>query len=118
MSTFNSNTQEQQPQDYLPLERALSWQDIRDAPSLSSRRSSVAVEEEEVRYRYVDCSNRKYRKPPLHFSLSITRIDGDTQKKTSHPGSIIEGIVTVKLESPLAAQYLKVIFKAAGMKKN
>lgn len=113
MATTNAQQPQQQLLEYQPLERVLSWQDIRDAPSLSSRRSSVALEEEE-QYRYVDCSSRKYRKPPIHFSISVTRIDGDTTKKTCHPGSIFEGNIRIKLESPLAAQYLKVVFKAAG----
>jgi hypothetical protein len=106
----------EQSQEYSPLERALSWQDVRDAPSLSSRRSSTTNDnnDDAANYRYVDWSNRKYRKPPVHFSASVVRIDGDTSKKTCHPGSIFEGIIHIKLDAPLAAQYLKLVFKAAG----
>jgi hypothetical protein len=109
--------QQQQLDDYSPLERALSWQDVRDAPSLSSRRSSSAEDigdDSNSNYRYVDSSNRKYRKPPLCFSITLTCIDGDSRKKTCHPGSIFEGTVNLKLESPLAAQHLNLVFKGAG----
>jgi hypothetical protein len=108
----------QQLDGYPSLERSLSWQDVRDAPSLSSQRSSSGEDtsdDSSSNYRYVDSSNRKYRKPPLCFSIVLTHIDGDSRKKTCHPGSIFEGTVHLKLESPLAAQYLKVIFKGAGI---
>ena len=98
--------------EYSPLERALSWQDARDAPSLSSRRSSTA--EQTDGYRYVDSSNRQYRNPPVNFSATLLRIDGEMNRKTCHPGSIIEGVVKIKLDSPLAAQCLKLIFKGTG----
>lgn len=99
-------------QEFIPLERALSWQDVRDSPALSSRRSSTT--EDNNGYRYVDCSNRKYRKPPLQFSISVICIDGDTNKTTCHPGSIFEGMVQIKLDSPLAVEHLKLVFKASG----
>ncbi|KAI7892095.1 uncharacterized protein EV154DRAFT_562741 [Mucor mucedo] len=93
------------------LERTLSWQDVRDTPSLSTRRSSTVDHVDG--YRYVDCSNRKYRKPPLQFSISITSIDGNTNKTTCHPGSIFEGMVHMKLDTPLAAEHLRLVFKAS-----
>lgn len=101
-------------QDLL-LERTLSWQDVRDTPSLSTRRSSTVDHVDG--YRYVDCSNRKYRKPPLHFSISITSIDGDIHKTTCHPGSIFEGVVKMRLDTPLAAEHLRLVFKGSGKRK-
>ncbi|CEG69149.1 hypothetical protein RMATCC62417_05274 [Rhizopus microsporus] len=92
--------------DY-PLERTISWQDIRDAPLLSSRHS-----QSDQGYIYVDSNNRKYRKPPVHFSVNITSIDGDPHKKTCQPGSTVSGYVQLNLDSPLAAQYLKLLFRA------
>jgi hypothetical protein len=97
--------------DY-PLERTISWQDIRDAPLLSSRHS-----QNDQGYIYVDSNNRKYRKPPVHFSVNITSIDGDPHKKTCQPGSTVSGYVQLNLDSPLAAQYLKLLFRATGKKK-
>jgi hypothetical protein len=99
-------------QEYSPLERALSWQDIRDAPSLSGRR--LSTEEQGDGYRYVDCSNRRYRNPPVNFFIKLKSIDGNVQQKTCHPGSVFEGTVNIKLDAPLAAQYLKLVFKGAG----
>ncbi|KAI8065398.1 uncharacterized protein B0P05DRAFT_580936 [Gilbertella persicaria] len=84
------------------MERTLSWQDVRDAPSLSNHN-----------YRFVEISNRKYRKPPIWFSVKVNRIDGNSQQTTCHPGSIFEGTVNIKLETPIAAQYLKLVFKGA-----
>lgn len=96
--------------EYSYLERSLSWQDARDAPSLSERRST----EEQDGYRYVDCSNRKYRNPPVHFSITLKNVDGNTRKTTCHPGSIFEGTVNIKLDSPLAARCLKLTFRGSG----
>lgn len=112
---YNSCMSTSTYQDPSPLERTLSWQDVRDTPRLSTRRSSTT--QDDNGYRYVDCSNRKYRKPPLQFSISISCIDGDTKKTTCHPGSIFEGIVHMKLDTPLAAEHLKLVFKASGKKK-
>ncbi|RCI07294.1 hypothetical protein CU098_014015 [Rhizopus stolonifer] len=87
-----------------PLERPLSWQDTRDVFPLSSRQLQG--------YTYVDSSNRKYRKPPVHFSANITSIDGDCSKTTCYPGSTFAGYVQLNVEYPLAAQYLKLLFRA------
>ncbi|GAA5796506.1 hypothetical protein EDC94DRAFT_695904 [Helicostylum pulchrum] len=98
-------------EDLLQLDRPLSWQDVRDVPYLSTRRPSIV--EGENGYRYVDCTNRKYRKPPIQFSISVLRIDGNTAQTTCRPGSIFEGVVRIKLATPLAAEQLKLVFKAA-----
>lgn len=95
--------------EYSYLERSLSWQDARDAPSLSERRST----EEQDGYRYVDCSNRKYRNPPVHFSITLKSIDGTTQRTTCHPGSVFEGTINIKLDQPLAARCLKLTFRGS-----
>jgi hypothetical protein len=68
----------------------------------------------ERQYRYVPACDRSYRKPPLHFSIEITRCDGNPHLKTLHPGSIFEGFVSISVESALAAQHIKLIFRAAG----
>ncbi|KAK4512975.1 uncharacterized protein ATC70_003686 [Mucor velutinosus] len=107
-----TTTPEQQQQYIMSLERTSSWHDILDTPAfdLEEGRSSSSDDDN---YRYVDPANRKFRKPPVQFSISILRIDGDTQKKTCHPGSIFEGVVKLKLDTPLAAQHLKLVFKGA-----
>lgn len=101
-------------QHIMSLERTSSWHDILNTPAfdLEERRSSSSSDDDS--YRYVDPANRKFRKPPVQFSISILRIDGDTQKKTCHPGSVFEGVVKLKLDTPLAAQHLKLVFKGAG----
>ncbi|KAI8385735.1 hypothetical protein BD560DRAFT_322149 [Blakeslea trispora] len=86
--------------DYLQAEQRFSWQDETE-PTLPSD------------YRFVQTSDRKYRKPPVHFSVRLEHIDGDHHKSMCHPGSIIEGTVNIKLDAPLAAQYLKLVFKGA-----
>ena len=91
--------------DYLQTEQRLSWQDEIE-PTFSSD------------YQFAKISDRKYRKPPVHFSVQLEHIDGDHQKSVCHPGSIFEGRVNIKLEAPLAAQYLKLVFKGAGKHSN
>ncbi|KAI8337391.1 hypothetical protein EDC96DRAFT_450310 [Choanephora cucurbitarum] len=86
--------------DYLQTEQRLSWQDEMEPNSSSD-------------YQFAKISDRKYRKPPVHFSVQLEHIDGDHQKSVCHPGSIFEGRVNIKLEAPLAAQYLKLVFKGA-----
>lgn len=109
--------QQQQQQQYIhqmPLERTSSWHDLLNTPALELEEGRSSSSSDDDNYRYVDPANRKFRKPPIHFSISILRIDGDTQKKTCHPGSIFEGVVKLKLDTPLAAQHLKLVFKGAG----
>ncbi|KAL7311841.1 hypothetical protein PS15m_009557 [Mucor circinelloides] len=112
MPSMPTTLEQQQQQHIMSLERTSSWHDILSTPAfdLEEGRSSSSDDDN---YRFVDPANRKFRKPPVHFSISILRIDGDTQKKTCHPGSIFEGVVKLKLDTPLAAQHLKLVFKGA-----
>jgi hypothetical protein len=85
----------------------LTLQELHNNPVLSAQGP-------ERQYRYVPASDRTYRKPPLHFSIEITRCDGNPHLKTLHPGSIFEGFISISVESALAAQHIKLIFRAAG----
>jgi hypothetical protein len=86
-----------------------SWEDFFDTPH-----SITHYQAQEEQYQFVDQSLRKYRKPPVHFSIAIKCIDGDTHKATCYPGSTIEGVVKIKLDTPLAAHHLKLVFKGSG----
>ncbi|KAG1049191.1 hypothetical protein G6F43_008465 [Rhizopus delemar] len=86
------------------------WEDVTESlPQLSSRDQG---------YIFVDSLNRKYKRPPVHFSVNVTSIDGDYNKTTCHPGSTFTGHIQLNIEYPLAAQCLKFIFRATGIKKN
>ncbi|KAI9244308.1 hypothetical protein BY458DRAFT_529776 [Sporodiniella umbellata] len=88
-----------------PLERAYEMHGYEGA-------SYLALTRQPEDPTFVDSTDRKYKKPPAHFSTHITNIDGDCVKKTCHPGSTFSGYVQLNVEFPLAAQYLKLLFKA------
>jgi hypothetical protein len=96
-------TNSQYDEVYPEVQHMLNWQN-----------AFPAIQPEETTYRYVKCTNRHYQKAPTHFSISLTSCDNNPLSDTCHPGSIIEGFVHLSLESPLAAQYIKLVFKAAG----
>jgi hypothetical protein len=96
-------TNSQYDEVYPEVQHMLSWQN-----------AFPAIQPEETTYRYVKCTNRHYQKAPTHFSINLTSCDNNPLSDTCHPGSIIEGFVHLSLESPLAAQYIKLVFKAAG----
>ncbi|KAI8636720.1 hypothetical protein BD408DRAFT_425678 [Parasitella parasitica] len=96
----------------MTTETISSLHDLLTTPALDLEQGRL-FSPDHADYRYVDSGNRKFRNPPNNFSISILRIDGDTQKKTCHPGSIFEGVVKLKLDAPLAAQHLKLVFKGA-----
>lgn len=96
------------------VEQEASLQDVREVPYSGTTRRRSSIVEGLDGYRYVDYDNRKYRKPPTQFHVTITRIDGNSRQTSCRPGSIFEGNVYIKLATPLAAEQLKLVFKAAG----
>ncbi|KAL0137300.1 hypothetical protein V8B55DRAFT_1527171 [Mucor lusitanicus] len=94
MPITTTTLEQQQQQHIMALERTSSWHDILNTPAFDLEEGRFSSDDDN--YRYVDPANRKFRKPP-----------------TCHPGSIFEGVVKLKLDTPLAAQHLKLVFKGA-----
>ncbi|CAO3688920.1 unnamed protein product [Rhizopus stolonifer] len=77
-------------------------------PSLLSSRSPSSERD----YMFVDSSNIKYKKPPVHFSVIVTSIDDDYNKTICHPGSTFTGYIQLNIDYPLAAQCIQLLFRA------
>lgn len=95
-----------------------SWDDYYFFDDIPSDDNPILTQQQapiEEEYQFVDRSLRKYRKPPVYFSIALKCIDGDSQKTTCYPGSTIEGIVKIKVDTALAAHHLKLVFKGAGI---
>ncbi|KAI9030010.1 hypothetical protein CLU79DRAFT_695530 [Phycomyces nitens] len=63
--------------------------------------------------RYVSRGSREFTRPPTSFTIQLSPHHYRNQQGVCYPGAVLEGVVNVTLGEPLAAQHLKLVFKAA-----
>ncbi|KAI8393912.1 uncharacterized protein BYT42DRAFT_552650 [Radiomyces spectabilis] len=92
---------------FLELERQVSLQELQDQPQLTFNEPARPL-------RYVSIHNRQFRRPPAHFYVQTTReYYNHDHRILCYPGAVFQGTVHIKLNEPLAAQHVKLIFKAS-----
>ncbi|KAL0075217.1 hypothetical protein J3Q64DRAFT_1664294 [Phycomyces blakesleeanus] len=73
----------------------------------------VLVAEPTPSPRYVSRGSREFIRPPISFTIKLSPHHYRNQQAVCYPGAVLEGVVSVTLKEPLAAQHLKLVFKAA-----